>query len=71
MVTKTVKIDGEDWIEYEDGRRVKKQKWHCRSTDEKPKHCVHNSETIIELDTGKGFVFDEEVQEWNPLILVP
>lgn len=67
MVTKTIKIDGEDWIEYEDGSRVKKQTWHCRSTDEKPTRCAHNSETCSELDTNKVFRFDEEAQTWTPM----
>lgn len=69
MITKTIKINGEEYIEYPDGRRCKKQYWYCRSTDEKPKKGVHNSEELLELDTFKVSVFDEEAQEWAAIKL--
>lgn len=36
----------------------------CKSTDTKPTTKVPNGSTCIEVDTGKGFLFDAEGVEW-------
>ena len=37
------------------------------STDTKPTANIPNGSTCIEIDTGKGFLFDAENQEWVEL----
>lgn len=38
---------------------------HCLSTDAKPVDGILNGSTLIELDTGKVYMFDEENGEWR------
>lgn len=37
----------------------------CLSTDEKPIENIGNGSTLLEMDTGKIFMFDEENQIWK------
>ena len=37
----------------------------CLSTDEKPTKHINNGSILIEIDTGKRYIFDYESKEWN------
>lgn len=37
----------------------------CLSTDTKPTTDISNGSMLLEMDTGKIFVFDEENSEWK------
>lgn len=39
----------------------------CRSTDYKPMDGVPNGSTCIEIDTGKGFLFDAVEDKWHEI----
>lgn len=39
---------------------------YCKSTDEKPLN-QPNATPLLEIDTGKVFIFDEDEQKWWPL----
>ena len=39
---------------------------YCKSTDEKPLN-LPNATQLLEIDTGKVFIFDEDEQKWWPL----
>ena len=45
---------------------VNKKTWdvRCTSTDTKPTAGVPNGSTCIEIDTGKGYLYDAEGGEW-------
>lgn len=36
----------------------------CLSTDTKPTEKIPNGSTCIEIDTGKGYLYDAEGAEW-------
>ena len=38
---------------------------HCLSTDTKPTEGIVNGSTLLEMDTGKVYMFDEENKEWK------
>ena len=40
-------------------------KGNCLSTDEKPTVNIANGSVLIEIDTGKMYIFDEENQIWK------
>lgn len=37
----------------------------CLSTDEKPTTNIANGSTLVEMDTGKVYMFDEENSTWR------
>lgn len=39
----------------------------CASTDAKPTTGVPNGSTCIEIDTGKGYLYDAEGGEWHEI----
>lgn len=39
----------------------------CLSTDTKPTKDIPNGSALIEIDTGKGYLFDAENEEWHEL----
>ena len=39
----------------------------CKSSDTKPTNGVPNGSTCIEINTGKGFLFDAANGEWDEL----
>lgn len=67
MKTERYTINGVTYIEYSPNKRVIARDRYFRSTDEKPIEGVPNSEFGVEIDTGKVFVFDEEVKAWNEM----
>lgn len=48
---------------------VNKKTWdvRCTSTDTKPTAGVPNGSTCIEIDTGKGYLYDAEGGEWHEI----
>ena len=34
--------------------------WYCKSLDTKPTKIARNGQTLIEIDTGKVYIFDAE-----------
>ena len=38
---------------------------YCLSTDTKPTTGIQNGSTLIEMNTGKIFMFDEAAGEWR------
>ena len=38
----------------------------CLSTDEKPTD-VKNGSTLVEIDTGKGYLFDADSKAWKQI----
>lgn len=47
-----------------DGRYYTYIEAYCESTDEKPTELIANGSIFIEVDTGKGYFFNEESGEW-------
>lgn len=43
------------------------KKYACLSTDSKPTTGITNGSSVIEMDTGKSYMFDEENGEWEEL----
>lgn len=39
----------------------------CLSTDTKPTEGIHNGSTLMEIDTGKGYLFDAVGKQWHEL----
>lgn len=39
----------------------------CLSTDEKPTENIKNGSTLIEMDTGKGYLFDADAGAWRQI----
>lgn len=39
----------------------------CLSTDTKPTEGVKNGSTLIEMDTGKGYLFDADGGTWRQI----
>jgi len=37
----------------------------CLSTDEKPVDGIRNGSTLIEIDTGRGYIFDSDNRSWH------
>ena len=58
-ISTTKRLQGVDIIPYSDIR--------CLSTDTKPTEDIPNGSTCIEMDTGKGFLFDADNAEWHEL----
>ena len=39
----------------------------CLSTDEKPTEGIFNGSELIEMDTGKLYMFDKDNEQWREL----
>ncbi len=46
------------------------QRWVCLSTDTKPTFSVTNGSRLLEMDTGKTYMFDEENATWEEVSLI-
>ena len=66
MITRVVKIDGDDHVFCPDGNIRKRVEFYGKSTDAKPTECVMNADIFFEMDTGKMFMFDGDTLEWLP-----
>ena len=40
----------------------------CLSTDEKPTENINNGSTLVEIDTGKRYIFDASSLAWNEVV---
>ena len=45
-------------------KAIPKEAWAGKSTDVKPVDNVPDNQTLIEKDTGKTFLFDQEDKQW-------
>lgn len=45
-------------------RAIPDETWAGKSTDVKPTENVPDNQPLIEKDTGKTFLFDEEDKKW-------
>lgn len=39
----------------------------CMSTDQKPTEGIKNGSTLVEMDTGKGYLFDAASSAWREI----
>jgi hypothetical protein len=39
----------------------------CLSTDEKPTEDIMNGSTLLEMDTGKMYMFDKDNETWREI----
>ena len=39
----------------------------CLSTDTKPTDGIHNGSTLLEMDTGKMYMFDKDNEQWREI----
>ena len=39
----------------------------CLSTDTKPTENIHNGSTLLEMDTGKMYMFDKDNEQWREI----
>ena len=39
----------------------------CLSTDTKPTEGIHNGSTLLEMDTGKMYMFDKDNEQWREI----
>lgn len=46
------------------------QRWVCLSTDTKPTVSVTNGSRLLEMDTGKTYIYDEENATWEEVSMV-
>lgn len=64
MITRIVKIDGDEFCCSSDGGNRRRAEYWGKSTDTKPKQGVHNADIFYEMDTKKVFCFCEESGDW-------
>ena len=64
MITKIVKINGDDFRCSADGNTCRLVEYYGKSTDTKPVDGVNNADVFYEMDTKKLFLFDAENQQW-------
>ena len=39
----------------------------CLSTDTKPTEGINNGSTLLEMDTGKMYMFDKDNEQWREI----
>lgn len=64
MITKIVKINGDDFRCSTDGDTCRRAEYYGKSTDTKPTDGVKNTDIFYEMDTKKLFLFDEDNGAW-------
>lgn len=64
MITRVVKIDGDDHVICADGNIRKRVEYYGKSTDTKPTEGVRNADIFYEMDTKAIFMFDEADGQW-------
>ena len=64
MVTKSITIEGTEYIKYLNGYSHAAHSFYGNSNDTKPSYGVMNGETFYEMDTKKVYIFDEENKKW-------
>lgn len=66
--TRTLEIGGNEWVVDQSGRTVRKvATYYGTSKRSKPTYeeGAREPDRLMETDTGKVFIFDEETKEWN------
>ena len=65
MRTEIVKsADGNEYCLHEDGTSHRRKFITLKSTDQKPIEGMRNSDICHEFDTGKVYLFDEDIKDW-------
>ena len=64
MITKIVKINGDDFRCSADGETCRRSEYYGKSSDTKPIAEVKNADIFYEMDTKKLFLFCEENSAW-------
>lgn len=64
MITRIVRINGDNFISHPGGECCRHAEYYGKSTDTKPVEGVKNAEIFYEMDTKKIFMFDEENAVW-------
>ncbi len=64
MISKVIKIDGDDHVMYMDGDIRKRVEYYGLSADEKPTNGVKNADIFYEMDTKAVYMFDEANSAW-------
>jgi hypothetical protein len=64
MITKVIKIDGDDHAICESGDIRKRVEYYGLSADTKPVEGVNNADIFYEMDTKKAYLFDESGAIW-------
>ncbi|MBO5953369.1 MAG: hypothetical protein J6Q53_04515 [Oscillospiraceae bacterium] len=64
MITKIVKINGDDFRCSADGETCRRVEYYGKSSDTKPVNGVKNADVFYEMDTKKVFLFDADASVW-------
>lgn len=64
MITRIVKIDGDDFVCSGDGKTCRRAEYYGISTDTKPTKNVENADIFYEMDTKKAYLFDKQNAKW-------
>ena len=64
MITKIVRINGDNFVTLARGEIRRPVEFYGKSSDTKPVDGVKNAETFYEMDTKKLFMFDEDDRKW-------
>ena len=64
MITRTTKIEGEDYVVRDNGDLRRRGEFYGKSSDTKPVNGVNNADLFYEMDTKKVFLFDEDGKTW-------
>lgn len=64
MITRVIKIDGDNHGFHQNGDIYKMADYFGKSTDTKPTEGVNNAECFYEMDTKKIFMFDKDTTTW-------
>ena len=63
MITKIIKIRGEEYRVCANGDVERVVEYEGKSTDVKPADAA-NADRLVEMDTGMVFLFDEDSKTW-------
>lgn len=64
MITKAIRVDGDDYMICDGGDIRKRVEHYGLSTDTKPTNGVNNADIFYEMDTQKVYLFDADSSKW-------
>lgn len=64
MISRMVKINGDEFRCSADGDTCRRVEFCGKSTDTKPVEGVKNADIFYEMDTGNLYMFDEANRTW-------
>ena len=67
MITKVVHANGTQVSSHSSGKITNRAEFYCLATDPRPTDGVQNADILIEMDTGKVFIFDADNKLWREL----